>query len=96
MQNKQTLRPTPTALLNPRLDPNFKAIFTQETKGSYTALQSFLSSVLGRKIKNVKLTANEPVVDMEDQMQMSFDVSVVFDNGEKASIEMQGRNQNYK
>ena len=95
MQNKQTLRPTPTALLNPRLDPNFKAIFTQETKGSYTALQSFLSSVLGRKIKNVKLTANEPVVDMEDQMQMSFDVSVVFDNGEKASIEMQGRSQNY-
>ena len=95
MQEKKTLRPSPTALLNPRLDPNFKAIFTQETKGSYKALQSFLSSILGRKIKDVSLTANEPTVDMEDQMQMSFDVSVIFDNGEKASIEMQGRSQNY-
>ena len=89
MQTNQTLRPTPTALLNPRLDPNFKAIFTQETKGSYIALQSFLSSVLGRKIKNVSLTANEPPVDMDTLMQMSFDVSVVFSNGEKASIEME-------
>ena len=95
MQEKKTLRPSPTALLNPRLDPNFKAIFTQETKGSYKALQSFLSSILGRKIKDVSLTANEPTVDMEDQMQMSFDVSVIFDNGEKASIEMQGRSQDY-
>lgn len=30
MQTKQTLRPSPTAILNPRLDVNFKAIFTQE------------------------------------------------------------------
>lgn len=91
----QTLRPSPTALLNPRLDPTFKALFTQETKESNAALESFLSSILGRKIRDVRLTSNEPPVDTIELMQMSFDVSVVFDDGEKASIEMQGRSQNY-
>ncbi len=94
MQTK-TLRPSPTALLNPRLDPNFKAIFTQETKESDEALQSFLSSILGRKITNIKLTSNEPPVDTPDLLQMSFDVSVTFEDGEKACIEMQGRNHKY-
>lgn len=93
--NKPTLRPSPTALLNPRLDPTFKAMFTQESKDSEEALKSFISSVLGRKIKSVKLTSNEPVVDTTEQMQMSFDVSVIFDDGENASIEMQGRSQEY-
>ena len=66
--NTTTLRPSPTALLNPRLDVNFKAIFTQETKESDKALISFLSSVLGRKIKNVQLTNNEPPVDFSSQL----------------------------
>ena len=95
IQDKETLRPSPTALLNPRMDPIFKAIFTQETKESYAALESFISSVLGRKIKDLKLTTNEPPVDNTTESKMSFDVSVTFDNGEKASIEMQGRNRDY-
>ena len=93
--NTTTLRPSPTALLNPRLDVNFKAIFTQETKESDEALLSFLSSVLGRKIKNVQLTNNEPPVDFPTQLQMSFDVAVTFEDGEKAAIEMQGRDREY-
>lgn len=92
---KQTCRPTPTALLNPRLDWNFKAMFTQETEGSQIALKSFLSSVLGRTIKEAVITANEPAVDAPSQMQMSFDVAVKFDDGEKASIEMQGQARKY-
>ncbi len=88
-------RPSPTALLNPRLDPNFKAIFTQETATSYTALKSFLTSILGRNISKVQLTSNEPPVDTPDQMQMKFDVSVIFEDGERASIEMQGRDRKY-
>lgn len=92
---KQTYRPSPTALLNPRLDMNFKAMFTQETEGSQIALKSFLSSVLGRTIKKAVVTANEPAVDTPSQMQMSFDVAVKFDDGEKASIEMQGQAQGY-
>ena len=92
---KQTLRPSPTALLNPRLDINFKAIFTQETQESDEALLSFLSSILNRKIKNLKLTGNEPPVDFPSQLQMSFDVAVTFEDGERASIEMQGRDREY-
>ena len=95
MEEKRTLRPSPTALLNPRLDVNFKAIFTQETKESYTALQSFLSSALNRNIEKLSLTTNEPPVDTPSQMQMSFDVAVTFEDGEKASIEMQGRDREY-
>ncbi len=95
MEKKETLRPSPTALLNPRLDVNFKAIFTQETKESDEALMSFLSSVLDRKITNVKISSNDPPVDFPSQMQMTFDVSVTFDDGERAAIEMQGRDQEY-
>lgn len=95
MNMKKTLRPSPTAILNPRIDVNFKAMFTQETEGSQIALKSFLSSVLGKTIKEVNLTANEPPVDAPSQMQMTFDVAVKFDDGERASIEMQGRDRKY-
>ena len=92
MEKKTTLRPSPTALLNPRIDAIFKAIFTQETKESNEALLSFITSVLGRKITNLKLTSNEPPLTSPEDKKMSFDVSVTFENGERASIEMQGRN----
>ena len=81
--------------MNPRLDVNFKALFTQGTKGSDLALKSFISSVIGRKVKKLKLAENEPPVDNQGQMQMSFDVSVMFDDGEKADIEIQGRDRAY-
>ena len=88
-------RPSPTAILNPRLDINFKAMFTQGTKESDAALQSFISAAIGRKIKSLKLDPNEPAADTPSQMRMSFDVAVTFDDGEKASIEMQGRDREY-
>ena len=89
MSNQKLMgRPSPTAILNPRLDVNFKALFTQGTKESDTALQSFISAAIGRKIKSLKLDPNEPPADTPSQMQMSFDVAVTFDDGEKADIEM--------
>lgn len=94
-EKKTTLRPSPTALLNPRMDVNFKAIFTQETEESNEALKSFLSSILGKEVVKVQISANEPSVDIPSQMQMTFDVSVTFNNGEKADIEMQGQDQKY-
>lgn len=33
------------ALLNPRMDPVFKALFTQKTEESHDALHSFLEAV---------------------------------------------------
>ena len=88
-------RPSPTAILNPRLDINFKAMFTQGTKESDTALKSFISAAVGRKIRSLKLDPNEPAANTPSQMRMSFDVAVTFDDGEKASIEMQGRDREY-
>ncbi|MBQ4014298.1 MAG: Rpn family recombination-promoting nuclease/putative transposase [Treponema sp.] len=92
---KKTWKPSPTAILNPRLDINFKAIFTQDTEGSKIALKSFLSATLGRKVTEVQLDPNEPPAETQSDMQMSFDVNVTFEDGEKASIEMQGREQDY-
>ena len=92
MEKKTTLRPSPTALLNPRIDAIFTAIFTQETEESNEALLSLITSVLGKKITNLKLTSNEPPLTTTEDKKMSFDVSVTFENGERASIEMQGRN----
>ncbi|MCR5046698.1 MAG: Rpn family recombination-promoting nuclease/putative transposase, partial [Treponema sp.] len=95
IEQKSSLRPSPTAILNPRLDINFKAIFTQGTEGSKIALQSFLSSVLERKVKKISLAPNEPPAETPSQMQMAFDVSATFEDGEKADIEIQGRDRDY-
>ena len=94
-QHKKGLRPTPTAILNPRCDPIFKAIFTQGTEKSNFALKDLISSLLGREIAEMELLPNEEPVEILDEKQMSFDVNVTFDDGEKAELEMQGRNQDY-
>ena len=92
---RHTLRPSPTAILNPRCDPIFKAIFTQGTEKSNFALKDLISSLLGRRISEMELLPNEEPVEILDEKQMSFDVNVTFDDGEKAELEMQGRNQDY-
>ncbi|MCR4823101.1 MAG: Rpn family recombination-promoting nuclease/putative transposase [Treponema sp.] len=90
-----TLRPSPTALLNPRCDASFKAMFTADTKESNEALKDFISTVLDRPVKEIQLSQNEPPVEIITQAQMSFDVSVKFNDGEKIDLEMQSRQQNY-
>ena len=60
MNKKKTWKPYPTAILNPRLDINFKAIFTQDTEGAKIALRSFLSAATGRQVTEVTLGPNEP------------------------------------
>ena len=90
-----TSRPNPTALLSPLYDSTFKGIFTQETEDSNLALQSFISAVLGRTVKNVILKPNEPAKDSTEQKGMSYDISVEFDNGEFSDIEMQAWKESY-
>lgn len=91
-----TARPNPTALLSPLYDSTFKGIFTQETEDSNLALQSFVSAVLGRSVKNVILKPNEPAKDSSNQKGMSYDISIEFDNGEISDIEMQAFKQEYE
>lgn len=90
-----TERPNPTALLSPLYDSTFKGIFTQETEDSNLALQSFISAVVGRAVKNVILKPNEPAKDAPEQKGMSYDISIEFDNGEISDIEMQAWKENY-
>ena len=92
---KHSLRPSPTALLDPKYDSSFKAMFTQDTKESKAALTDFISTILNRKIKDLQLVQNEPPVEIINQNKMSFDVSVKFEDGERADIEMQSRQENY-
>ena len=88
-------RPTPTARLDPCFDSNFKNLFTQGTEASTLALKDFISTLLGHDVKNLQLRPNEPPKDSVKQMQMSFDVSVEFADGEKADLEMQSRLLDY-
>ena len=90
-----TKRPNPTALLSPLYDSTFKGIFTQETEDSKLALQTFVSAVVGRNVKNVILKPNEPAKDSPELKGMSYDISVEFDNGEMSDIEMQAWKEDY-
>ena len=90
-----TKRPNPTALLSPLYDSTFKGIFTQETEDSKLALQTFVTAVVGRNVKNVILKPNEPAKDTPEQKGMSYDISVEFDNGELSDIEMQAWKEDY-
>ncbi len=83
------------ALLNPRVDSTFKALFTQPTKESQAALHSFLEAATERKIKKFELKANEAPVYFDGQRSVSYDILCEFDNGLSADVEMQAFDQEY-
>ncbi|MBP5442570.1 MAG: Rpn family recombination-promoting nuclease/putative transposase [Treponema sp.] len=83
------------ALLNPRIDSTFKALFTQPTEESRNALHSFLEAATERKIKSVELTANEAPAAFENQRGVSYDILCIFDDGKPANLEMMAFNQQY-
>jgi predicted transposase/invertase (TIGR01784 family) len=86
-------RPSPDALLDPCHDEVFKALFTNESEESHTALRSFLSAVLHKEVKDVQLRPNEPPVLDDSDKAVRFDVSCTFNDGEAADIELQGVNR---
>ena len=83
------------ALLNPRVDSTFKALFTQPTKESRSALHSFLEAATERKIRAFNLTANDAPAEFGGQRGVSYDIMCEFDDGLSADIEMQAFNQEY-
>ena len=83
------------ALLNPRIDSTFKALFTQPTAESRNALHSFLEAATECKIKSVELTANEAPIAFEKQRGVSYDILCIFDDGQPANLEMMAFNQKY-
>ena len=88
MQNKQN--PTGFRRLNPRLDFNFKAIFTQDKPESRIALKSFLSAMTGEEVTEVTVKENEPAGQYGEQRGIRYDINCVFADGTKAQVEMQG------
>ena len=83
------------ALLNPRVDSTFKALFTQNTRESRAALHSFLEAATERKIRDFRLHANEAPSAFDGQRSVSYDILCEFDDGVSADIEMQAFNQEY-
>ncbi|MBO7485259.1 MAG: Rpn family recombination-promoting nuclease/putative transposase [Spirochaetaceae bacterium] len=83
------------ALLNPRIDSTFKALFTQPTEESRNALHSFLEAATERKIRSVELTANEAPEAFVGQRGVSYDILCIFDDGQPANLEMMAFNQKY-
>nr|MCR4733482.1 Rpn family recombination-promoting nuclease/putative transposase [Treponema sp.]MCR4736510.1 Rpn family recombination-promoting nuclease/putative transposase [Treponema sp.] len=65
MSQKESFRPYPGALLNPKVDPVFKSLFTQNSKDSQAALTSFLAAMLGQKITDVTIGQNELPIESE-------------------------------
>ena len=83
------------ALLNPRVDSTFKALFTQPNDDSRGALQSFLEAATERKIASWELRPNEAPVGFSGQRGVSYDIACEFANGLSADIEMQAFDQLY-
>ena len=92
-KNTQVLRPSPDALLNPKVDPIFKSLFTQNSMDSNKALTAFLSALLGQKITDVALGQNELPIESERDKQSIFDLTCKSETQDKMlNVEMQGKN----
>ena len=85
-------RPSPSALLNPCVDPIFKILFTDESKESNIALTCFLTDIIGKKVSNVVLQPNELSGETNTDKQSEFDINCKID-GKIVNIEMQGLNK---
>jgi predicted transposase/invertase (TIGR01784 family) len=84
----KTIHLTPETLLDLRVDPVFKAIFTKDTPASRGALKSLVSAYVHQELDILTVIANEPPVLNKDDRQIRYDIACVFNNGEKADVEM--------
>lgn len=87
----ESLRPYPTALLNPLADPIFKILFTTDSPESKEALRCFLCDILGKEVTDVTLQPNELVGECLSDKQTEFDINCKLD-GKCVNIELQGQN----
>ena len=88
----QKYRKTHGPLLNPRLDFVFKSLFTDGSVNSQLALKGIISAATGRTVTDATVVNTEPPALSKADKRCSFDVSTVFNDGERAEIEMQGQN----
>ena len=80
--------PNGSDLLDPKLDPIFKALFTSNTEESKGALLDFLSVFIGKVVVEVVIISNESAIKHRNQKQIRYDFSCKFNDGELATVEM--------
>ncbi len=80
------------SILNPCVDPVFKALFTDNSEDAHKALTSFLSAVLNQSVSDVKLSTIELPEESDNERQTYFDLTCILDGKEPVNIEMQGIN----
>jgi predicted transposase/invertase (TIGR01784 family) len=80
--------PPDADIIDIRADRAFKAVFTRETPESRGALAGLLSSLIGREVTVLLITANEPPSNFPGDKQIRYDISCKFNNGELADIEV--------
>ncbi|MCK9171492.1 MAG: Rpn family recombination-promoting nuclease/putative transposase [Treponema sp.] len=72
--------------MDPCHDEVFKALFTNESEESHTALRCFLTAVLHKEVKDVQLRPNEPPVTDDSDKGIRFDVSCTLNDRKTANI----------
>lgn len=95
MKEIKNLRPSPTALLNPCIDPIFKRLFTDNSPEGKNTLKCFLEAVLQRKVTNIVLQPEEIPIDYIHDKKARFDLNCEIDGTEFANIEIQNYNSNH-
>ncbi len=75
-------------LPNPRLDANFKGMFTKDCEDSYIALKSFLSAMIGEPVTDVIVRENEEATQYKGQKGIRYDIKCQFGDGTKAQVEI--------
>jgi predicted transposase/invertase (TIGR01784 family) len=82
-------------ILDIRSDPVFKAVFTKNTDESRGALTALLSAFTGHKVIDFEIRENEPAISDIGNRQIRFDISVKFNSGKLANIEMNMYSREY-
>jgi predicted transposase/invertase (TIGR01784 family) len=75
-------------LLDIRYDNVFKAVFTRNSRPSRGALSAMLSAFIGRAVKALTITANEPPQDDTRNRCIRFDINCKAQTGELVNVEM--------
>jgi predicted transposase/invertase (TIGR01784 family) len=88
---KSALRGKPLSLLR---DIVFKDVFSSDTPDSRRALRSLLSACTRRPVSNARVLNNELLPPTLLGKTIRMDLHVIFNDGERADLEMQGRTGN--
>ena len=83
------------ALLNPRIDSTFKALFTQPNEASRAAMHAFLEAATERRIATWEISQNEAPIEYVGHRGVSFDISCRFDDGMAAEMQAYRREYDY-